>query len=214
MSDGYGEAEQLEILRRWWADNWKALVAGLVLGLGGIFGWQGWNSHRAEHRAAAANMFVDFQQALVGDKDSDVRAIVEKLTKDYADTPYAADAQLKLAQSDVSHARYEQAASRLQWVVEHGNDAGTRNVAQLRRAAVLWQLGKREDALALLAHPAPAFVGLFAALRGDIELSAGNRAAARKAYADALAALPADSAERSTVQQKLDDLAVAVAEHQ
>ncbi len=213
MSNGYGDAEQLEVLHQWWTDNWKALVAGLVLGVGGIFGWQSWNAHRAEHRAAAANMFVDFQQALIGDKDSDVRAIVEKLTKDYADTPYAADAQLKLAQADVSHARFEDAASRLQWVADHGNDSGTRNVAQLRRAAVLWQLGKTDEALKQLAHPVPEFAGLFAALRGDIELSAGNRDAARKAYTEALAALPADSAGRPTIQQKRDDLAVAVAEH-
>lgn len=203
------ETEELEAVRRWWSENWKALVAGLVIGLGAIFGWQGWKQHRTEHRMTAAHMYADFQQALIGDNDSDVRAIVKTLTADYNDTPYASAAQLKLAQSDVSHARFEDAAKRLQWVVDHGDDLGTRNIAQLRLAAVLWQLGKNEEALKQLAHPAPAFDGLYAALQGDIELSAGHRDKARAAYEKALEALPRDSVARPTVQQKLGDLAVA-----
>lgn len=211
MSDVYSDNEQLEALRHWWSENWKALVAGLVLGLAAVIGWQLWRHHRATHQATAAQMYTDFSGALVGKQDKDVHAIAEALTADYANTPYASIAQMKLAQADVTYHRYDDAAKRLQWVVEHGNDAATRNIAGLRLAAVMWQQGKNGDALKQLAHPAPEFVGLYAALRGDIEASQNKVAAARAAYQEALAALPKDSVERPTIEHKLGSLPVAPA---
>ncbi|HEU0198220.1 MAG TPA: tetratricopeptide repeat protein [Nevskiaceae bacterium] len=207
MSDTYGEAEELEALRQWWLKNWKALVAGVVIGLVAIGGWQGWTRHQAAQRVNAASMYADFQQAMAGNKNGDVHAIAAALAAKYASTPYASDAALKLAQADVSHLRFDDAAKRLQWVVQHGNDAGTRAVAQLRLAAVLWQQGKNDAALKLLARPSAGFAGLYAALRGDIDSAAGQRDAARVAYELALKDLPAGAADRVSIQDKLDDLA-------
>ena len=44
--------QEVEELKRWWNENGKTVVAGLVLGLGGVFGWttwQGYSQTRAEH---------------------------------------------------------------------------------------------------------------------------------------------------------------------
>lgn len=207
MAEDYSDSAQLEAVLRWLHENWKALVSGLVIGLAVVLGWQGWVRHQASHRAEAAHMYADFQQALAGKKNKDVHAIAKSLTADYDNTPYASMAELKLAQADVSHARFKDAAKRLQWVADHGADVGTRSIARLRLAAVLWQDGKAQAALKQLAHPAPAFKGLYAELRGDIALSLKDRSAARAAYHEALAALPAKSVERPTVQHKLADLA-------
>lgn len=206
MSDVYGDNEQLEALHRWWLENWKSLVAGLAVGIAVVVGWQVWTHHRATHRATAARMYADFSGALVGNKNKDVHAIAKTLTADYANTPYASMAELKLAQANVSNGQFKDAAKRLEWVAEHGNDTATRNIATLRLAAVKWQIGEGDAALKLLAHPSPAFAGLYAALRGDIQLSGKHIKAARKAYTQALAALPQDSTARPMVQHKLDDL--------
>ncbi|HEX7380613.1 MAG TPA: tetratricopeptide repeat protein [Nevskiaceae bacterium] len=209
MSDAYGDSEELEALRHWWSENWKTLVAGVVIGLIGVGVWQGWTRYQAAHRMAAANLYADFQHALTQDKGAGAPAVAQKLTADYGGTPYASVASLKLAQEDVSKSQYAAAAERLQWVADHGDDAGLRSVARLRLAAVLWQEGKDMDALAKLAHPPKNFTGLYAELRGDIQASRGDKAAARSAYEEALAALPQDSAERTTVQAKLSGIAVA-----
>ena len=207
MSAHYEEDAQVEALRRWWGENWKALVAGLVLGLGGIFGWQMWNRHKASHEMQASGLYDNMTQAMSGKKDADVKAIAEQLTKDYDNTPYAAAASLKLAQADVSHGRFDDAAKRLQWVADHGDDAGIRAIAKLRLAAVQWQLGKADVALSQLQHPPQAYTALYEELRGDILLDQNKVADARKAYRDSLSAMPANSTERDNVKDKLENLA-------
>lgn len=207
MSANYEEDAQVEALRRWWSENWKALVFGLALGLAGIFGWQAWNRHKAAHRLQAATVYGDLEQSMKGDKNADVKSLADQLVHQFDDTPYAAEAQFKLAQADVTHGRFDDAATRLQWVADHGNDAGVRAIATLRLAAVRWQLGKSDQALALLRQPPAGFAGLYDGLRGDILIGENKPADARKAYQQALAALPAESTERDGITQKLESLA-------
>ncbi|MEW8396328.1 MAG: tetratricopeptide repeat protein, partial [Candidatus Thiodiazotropha sp.] len=40
MSEYQTEEEQVEAIKRWWKENGTSVIAGLVIGLGGIFGWQ------------------------------------------------------------------------------------------------------------------------------------------------------------------------------
>ena len=38
------EKEQIEQLKRWWNENGKSLVAGLVIGIGGLAGYRYWDN--------------------------------------------------------------------------------------------------------------------------------------------------------------------------
>lgn len=209
----YEEDAQIEALRRWWSENWQALVAGLGIGLVAIFGWQMWHRHQAAHQLQAATLYQNLTQAMTSEKDADVKAIVNRLKQNFDNTPYAAKAELKLARADVSHGRFTSAAERLKWVVDHGDDDGIIAVAKLRLASVQWQLGKDEDALSLLQHPLPAYAALYDELRGDIFADQKKPADARAAYQQALSTLPADSTERTTLQYKLDSLAGVGVKH-
>ena len=40
--DDLSEREQLDAIKKWWSENGKAIVAGLIIGLGAVFGWQYW----------------------------------------------------------------------------------------------------------------------------------------------------------------------------
>ena len=40
--------ESEELLRRWWSENWLWLVGGIVIGLGGLAGWQYWQKSRLQ----------------------------------------------------------------------------------------------------------------------------------------------------------------------
>ena len=47
MVDEYlSEREQADQLRAWFKENWLWLVAGTVLGLGGVYGYRWWNAHQ------------------------------------------------------------------------------------------------------------------------------------------------------------------------
>ena len=39
------ENEQVDALRRFFAENGKALAVGVVLGIGALVGWRYWQSH-------------------------------------------------------------------------------------------------------------------------------------------------------------------------
>jgi predicted negative regulator of RcsB-dependent stress response len=202
----YEEEEQVERLKAWWKENWMALAAGLVIGLAGIFGWEGWQNHKTERAASASQMYEELKQALSDGKADVAKPLADKLVADYADTPYAAGAQLRLAASAVKDSQFDDAATRLQWVQTHARDEGLQQVAELRSARVLWQQGKFDDALKLVDGKSGAFAPLFDELKGDIKLAQGDRDAARSAYQKAFAATPEDQPSRKLLQRKLDDL--------
>lgn len=205
----YDDEAQAEQIKNWWRENWMPLAAGLVLGLGGIFGWEQWKSHQEVRAGEAARMFEDLKTALVADKADEARSIGDKLKADYAKTPYAAQAMLRLAQHAVERARYDEALPPLAWVAANAADEELRPLAKLREARVLAQQGKFDEALSRLDGVGESYAALAEELRGDIKLAQGDRKAARGAFEKALAASDAAAANRETLQRKIDDLADA-----
>ncbi len=204
----YEDEAQVEQLRRWWRENWMALVGGLALGLAGIFGWEAWQNAQAATASRASQLYEDLDKA-PADKPDHLKELGQKLVAEYGSTPYAAQGQLLLAQRAVERNDFEGARENLNWVIGHSDDPSLKKVAKLRLARVLWQLGKQDDALAQLgATDDDAFASLYQELRGDIQLARGDRAAAKAAYEKALAAGPA-AAGKDTLQRKLDQLADA-----
>lgn len=202
----YDDEAQVEELKKWWKENRAPLIAGLVLGLSGIVGWQYWQSFEARRSAEASQMFETLKLAANQSKVGETRAIVEKLKSEYARTPYAASGALLAARLAADRKDWKIAGEELQWVEDHARDDGIRQIARLRQARVLWQMGKPEDALKLIpVVPEAGFEPLYDELRGDIKLAQGDRPAAREAYQKALSG--AASANRELIQRKLDDLA-------
>ena len=230
MTTHYDEEAQVEQLRQWLRDNWFPLTSGLALGLAAIFAWQAWGQRLDDHAAAASHVFDDLGQAGAQDKYADCTAMADRLVKDFSDTPYAAAGALKMAELAVLDNKLDEAATRLQWVVQFEQnpgflarvgaalhlrnkayDPGLLPLAHLRLAQVLWQQNKADLALQQLDGDVGSYAPLYAELRGDIALSKGDRSGARSAYQKALQALGADSADRDGLQRKLDDLADAAA---
>ena len=209
MASHYEDEAEVENLKRWWSENWKSLAAGLAIGLLGIFGYEGYKRHELSVSEQASQIYEDFKTAATAKKNDEAAALGDHLIKDYASTPYASGAALRLAQLAVDQNRLDDAAARLQWVTDHGKDDGLRDLAKLRLARVLWQQKKTDQALKLLDGDHGAYAALYSELRGDIKLSTGDRAAARAAYQDAVKAA-ADGANAAGLQHKLDDLADVV----
>lgn len=213
MATHVDDEEQVENLKRWWRENWLALVVGLAIGFGAIGGWQGYQSWRGERAANASRMYDDLKKSLDAGKADEAEQIGKKLKDDYAGTPYAAAGALLLARSEVDGGKLDEAIAELGWAREHAPDDGMRRIAALRLAQVQWQKGEADAALATLDGEAGAFAPLYEELRGDILLSKGDRDAARSAYRKALDAAGGDSAaNHELLQQKFDDLAMPTAE--
>lgn len=202
----YEDEAQVEQLRRWWRENWMALVGGLALGMAGIFGWEAWQNAQNTTAERASQLYEDLDKAPV-DKPDVQKELGQKLVAEFSGTPYAAQGQLLLAQRAVERGDFEGARANLNWVAGHTDDSSLRKVARLRLARVLWQLSKPDEALAQLdVADDDAFASLYQELRGDIQLAKGDHAAARAAWEKALQLGPAQ-AGRDELQRKLDQVA-------
>ncbi len=204
MSTHLTEEEQVEALKSWWKDNGRSVVAGLVLGLGGVFGWQAWNQHQQSVAQQASYQFEQLSQAMAAGSAESAQKQAEKLVAERPGSIYAVFAALNQARLYLEQADPAAARIQLEWVLANTGDPSFRQIARLRLARLL--LTQKElDAAASVVKQAEAdsFSGEFALVRGDIAWAKRQYEEARQAYKEALAGNVGSAA---LVQMKLDDI--------
>lgn len=186
MSTYQTEEEQVEAIKKWWKDNGKSVVGGIVLGFAIIGGWQGWQGYQRSQGEAASQYFDAMRQSVQAGQYDKAIEDAKRLVGEYGGTAYASFAALELAK--LSYQRGEKAAARnhLRWVAESAPDPSIRELARLRLGRLLLDMQDTAALQALLATtPLPAFAGEFASLRGDLARAQGDLEAAREAYQEA-----------------------------
>jgi predicted negative regulator of RcsB-dependent stress response len=180
--------EREEELRRWWADNWLWIVGGIVIGLGGLAGFQYWQKSKRQGAELDAASYRAELDALGGNQLDTAVAKAKQLRDLHPASPYADQADLALARSAVERNDLAEAAKRLKVVADSSRDPELRQVAKARLARVLIEQGKPDDALAQLdIATAGSFGALFHEIRGDALAAKGDAAGARREYDAALA---------------------------
>ncbi len=202
------EEEQVERLKAWLKENGLSIVLGIVIGVGGIGGYNYWNIRQDTIAAEASSHFSKMIEALeVGNHES-VQAQADRLVEDYASTDYALMAQLALAKSQVANGDFEKAEQALQQVVGSGEQKPLAYVARTRLAALQIQSGKIDQALGTLSAEFPdEFSARVEELRGDAYASQGKVTQAIAAYRNAQSA-KISASDPNFLLQKIDDLGV------
>lgn len=204
----YDEDEQIDRLKQWWSENWKALAGGLAIGISGIVGWNAWQAHGEQKAEAASALFTQVIAATDAGDLPAAQSAREALTSDYSGTPYAVAGSLQLAAAHVQQGDLDAAAEALQWAREHAGDPAMGRLAAIRLARVRWAQDDAEAGLSLLgSNDTGDYRAVSEELRGDILLDQGERRAAFEAYSAAMTVAPGES--RPLLQQKLDNLADA-----
>lgn len=221
MADHLTEEEQIETLKRWWAENGKGIVSGVALALAGYFGYQWWQSSERANAEAASDLYQSFLEAVSaneGRPDSaqltTARTLAQQLKDNYGRRIYSGQASLRLAALAVENNDLDTAAADLQWALDNSPAEEVKLLAQRRLASVFSAQGETDQALALVSGKVPpAFAALFAETRGDILLARGDETGARAAYQEALAQLlPGQAGSRPLLEMKLSGLGVEEAE--
>jgi len=201
------EQDELEALQKWWKENGRAVVVGLILGLGGVFGWTTWQARvetTAEQASVVYQSMVDM--AAAGDHQEALLR-VDQIIQDLPDSEYAALAGLMGAKSAVAVGRADEATRLLDWVIANAGREEIRDVARIRSARLRLGEGKSDAGLQMLASiKTPAFAATVEEIRGDILSDTGEKDGAAKAYELALASDSITSGTRARVQMKLDDI--------
>lgn len=187
MSAYETEEQRLESIRRWWQENGKMVVTGIVLIVGAAVGTRLWLD-RGHAQAEAAS--AEYQQLLNELSQDNKAAVIQRgayLIDNYSGTPYASLAALALAKVRTESGELPAARARLEWVQENAPLPEFKDLARLRLARLHVAEGNPQLALNTLAEVNnETYAALAEEIRGDIHVAMGNPSAARIAYEKAL----------------------------
>ena len=198
------EHEQIEALKRWWKDNGTAVIAGLVLGLAGLFGWRTWQGHIRAQSNAASIAYQDMVSKMIERKPEAAASVGTALISKYPDSAYASLAALMVAKVDAERGDLDKAQKRLEWVVAHGDIDEVKTMARIRLGRVLLAAGKPDQAWNAIA-PLKSDNSLISLeeLKGDILAAQGKKQEARTAYLQALTLGKKVRADSALTEMKL-----------
>ena len=194
------EEEQVDKLKKWWDSNGKQIIAGAVLGLAGIFGWNYYVDYQDSQALNARALYLSYAS------DSANVGAYDKLIKDHPSSSYSDQATLLMAKYLFEAENYSLALDALKPLMSRENSVIV-STAALRSASLYLELGQHQEALAVLnMDNANEFSGLFYNLAGDVYLDLGNNEEARNSYALAIENITDNSSLSQLIQIKLDDL--------
>ena len=199
--------EDVAKLKAWWNEYGRTVVVGVVLGLGGIVGWNGWQSHQERRAEEASEMYAQVVEAASRGQHADARTRAALLLTEFPRSGYAALAAFVASASAAAQGDLAEARSRLSWIAENASREGYRDLARIRLARVLLDEEDTGTALDTLGEVSSgAFDAVAGELRGDIHLARGSPEEARAAWRNVLDGEGALPSSRARVRMKLDDL--------
>jgi predicted negative regulator of RcsB-dependent stress response len=200
------EEQQVEAIKKWWSENYKMVIAALVIGLGGLIGIQQWK-HMQVVEAYNASMDYDNVLSLAGaESEKPIAQQVDKILQDYAKYPYAALSALMAARQLADDGKLAEAETKYQWVIQNGQSQSLLHVARINLATVMSAQGNHEEALKILDVEQGSFKPSYLETRGDILVSLNRINDAKAAYDQALQAYAAIGANAQILKVKRNDL--------
>jgi len=192
---GKTEDEQAEQIKKWIKENGPQIIAGIVLGLGGIWGLDAYKAHQNQQSIDARALYLN----------SNLSAF-EQLNTEHTDSSYLQEATLLQAKTAVKNKNYELALQQLTPLINDDNVI-IANIAIMRMASVQLEMGDFKKALNTLDNKVSGeFNGLYNQLRGDIYVADGQISKAQEHYKLALTQISRDSELQSLINIKLSDL--------
>ena len=206
MNEYVTDEEQVERIKKWWVDNGSSVIAGLVIGIGGLLGWRYWTDYQQNIAAEASAHYSSMLDMLDSQQNDQAIDRGYTLLEEYPSTTYAELARLTLARIFAEAGEYDKAQQQLQLVMDSTPDQALEMIARKRLGLIQLQQENYQQALDLLSVDYPSqFAAAFEELKGDILAAQGKIEQAREAYQKARLAQP-PVPDPAFLQQKLDDL--------
>ncbi len=219
------EEEQVAAIKQFWKDYGSAILLGIVLSLGSVYGWKAWKGHNAEQAELASGIYQELLdmslrqpgQSMTQEQQASFDNLLKTLVEDHKDTVYTQMAALMKANLAVQADDMTTARDELEWVLLQKPSRDIAVITRLRLARVLLALPgddlkkNADEALVLLNQidQVGAFKASYEDVRGDVLLVLGRRDEARTAYQIAADVAAENGEQRPLLNLKLEDLAQA-----
>lgn len=200
------ENDQVDAVKRFFVDNGVALVVGLVIGIGAIFGWNYWQSHKTNVLQESAQKFENISAQLHSGSAQGIEA-AQKFAADTNDV-YSAMIGLEIAQVSVDKGELANAEKALTDALTKAKTEDMQDLINLRLARVQLAQGNADAALSSIANiKAKSWQAAAQDIRGDALLHKGDNAGAKAAYTQGLESEGSQSL-RSLLTLKLNNVSV------
>jgi predicted negative regulator of RcsB-dependent stress response len=194
------EEEQVDKIKKWWNSNGKQIIAGAVIGLAGVFGWNYYNDYQDNQALDARTLYLNYAS------DSNNVGSYNKLINEHPSSSYTDQATLLMAKYLFDAGSYSLALDAIKPLISNQSSIIS-STAVLRVASIYLQLGQHDEALSTLnIESGEGFSGLIYNLTGDVYLDLGNSDEAKKYYLLAIENITENSNLTQLIQIKLDDL--------
>jgi predicted negative regulator of RcsB-dependent stress response len=211
MAYDHEEQEQLASLKAFWSRYGNLVTWVLILALGAYAGYNFWNTSKRGKSVEASALYDELLVSVQANDNAKVQRIATDVESKYAGTAYAQMSALGAAKAAFEANDLKTAKSRLQWVIDNGNDE-YKSIARLRMSGLLLDEKAYDQALKMLdADIVPAYAAAAADRRGDVLVAQNKLAEARAAYQKALDGMDQRNPGRQLVQLKLDAIGGAPA---
>lgn len=210
MSDLYDTHEQGERVKSWLRENGSAIIMGLVLAFGLMFGfkqWQAWETSKRQQASAEYQVLANYLQ----EENMDAAVPNYEVLKDqFPKSAYTSMASLMMAKARLEAGQIELAASALTHAMENARPEPLQVIARERLARVMLSQGDAAGAMKLLdaIKSEAGFESQFAEIRGDIFLAMGESDKAIERYQYSLQQLEEGVGNRELLLMKLEALGV------
>ncbi|MGO2341741.1 YfgM family protein [Vibrio litoralis] len=197
------EEQQVEAIKDWWHANGKAVIIGVVVGIGGIVGWRYYQDTQTTAQETASHGYTAIVSNIEA-KGIDAAASAQEFIDNNDKTAYAVLTALQLAKVQIGADKLDDALTQLKWAQANTKDETLTPIIAYRTARVLAAQGEYDNAIKTVSDvKSEAWKARNQELMGDIYLLKGDKDAAVKAYTQA----QQDGSTNQALQIKLDDLA-------
>ena len=204
MAYSIEEEQEINQLKDWWKENGKTIIVAFILGVGGMFGWRYWPAHQAEQIAQASAQYDALIYSAQQDEQAK-KANIEQFVQANSKTAYAVFALLDEAKKATEKQDFAAAEANLNQALTQSQDEVLTSIVALRLSSVQFQLGQLDNALSTLNQvKGESFNARKAILTGDIQVSKGDKVAAKNSFDQAQQS--GSQLERQMAKMKLNNL--------
>lgn len=199
------EEEQVDALKRWWKENGRSTITGVIVGIALIVGWNIWQDYKQNQALQASALYAQLLNAQNEGNLESAEKIAERIQEQFGRTAYSDYAGLFRAKIKVQQGDLAAARQSLEAVTKSGGEIA--QVARLGLIRILLAKGEYEQGLQMIAEAkySDGFSGAYDELKGDLYVALDRLGEARTAYQAALR-----SGHKSPLLQfKLDDITEA-----
>ena len=194
MADYLTDEEQAERIKKWIRDYGITIALAIVLGIGGVVGWNYFQSYTGERSEISSNLYLDYVEArALGEP---VQDFISTLREDHPRSTYFAYALLFEAKDAVESERFEDAVAILDEAGEVVSDKSLSDMILVRKARVQSEIEDYTEALETLRGvQTEGYRASALEVQGDIFYRQQELDKAREAYTAAKEALSSEHSD-------------------